>query len=76
MLHSAYSTLHNDQRDFKNHKQFEKINLYLLPKRKFIFTLQNNYLKNKSTTWLWSLYNRMCTEHGFARIIIIYLSNK
>ena len=24
MLHSAYSTLHNDQRHFKNHQQFEK----------------------------------------------------
>ena len=23
---------------------------------------------------LWLLYSRMCTEHGFARIIIIYVN--
>ena len=42
--------------------------MYLLPKMNFFFS----HFKQV----LWSLYSRMCTEHGFARIIIIYVFNK
>ena len=44
----------------------------------FFFTLPKKLFQKIKTflQMLWSLYSRMCTEHGFARIIIIYVFNK
>ena len=42
MLHSAYSTLHNDQRDFKNHQQFERLTCICYQKQSFFL-----YFKKK-----------------------------